>query len=98
MESQERLDFLRGTYDDLERLAKTEGVILPEGIKEKYVEEFQEMPPSAASSLYRDLKGGIVPNELEQIIGSAVKLAAEKGIEIPYVAMAYEKTKERFCK
>ena len=98
MESQERLDFLRGTYADLERLANTEGVILPEGIKEKYVEEFQEMPADASSSLYRDLKGGIVPNELEQIIGSAVKLAAEKGIEIPYVAMAYEKTKERFCK
>lgn len=98
MESQERLDFLMGTYCDLERLANASGVTLSDGIKERYVEEFQEMPASASSSLYRDLKGRVVPNELEQIIGSAVQLAKEKGIAIDYVKSAYEKTKEVFCK
>ena len=92
LEDSQRMAFLKGTYDDLYRLAEGAGVHLPEDIQERYLQEFAEMPLNSTSSLYRDIKDGVPQNELEQIVGNAVRLAREKKISVPFIAAAYDKT------
>ena len=92
LEDSQRMAFLKGTYDDLYRLAESAGVHLPEDIQERYLQEFAEMPLNSTSSLYRDIKDGVPQNELEQIVGNAVRLAREKKISVPFIAAAYDKT------
>lgn len=92
LEDSQRIAFLKGTYDDLYRLAESAGVHLSEDIQARYLAEFAEMPPNATSSLYRDIKAHVPQNELEQIVGNAVRLAREKKISVPFIAAAYDKT------
>ena len=92
LEDSQRMTFLKGTYDDLYRLAEGAGVHLPEDIRERYLQEFAAMPLNSTSSLYRDIKDGVPQNELEQIVGNAVRLAREKKISVPFIAAAYDKT------
>ena len=92
LEDSQRMAFLKGTYDDLYRLAEGAGVHLPEDIRERYLQEFAAMPLNSTSSLYRDIKDGVPQNELEQIVGNAVRLAREKKISVPFIAAAYDKT------
>ena len=89
---QRRMQFLKGTYEDILRLAAREGVVLPEDIVARYLQEFAQMPPTATSSLYRDIRDKVPNNELEQIVGNAVRMARKNGIQIPFVAAAYDKT------
>lgn len=92
LEDSQRMAFLKGTYDDLYRLAEGAGVHLPEDIQERYLQEFAEMPLNSTSSLYRDIKDGVPQNELEQIVGNAVRLARKKKISVPFIAAACDKT------
>ena len=92
MAEESRMAFLKGAYEDIARLANAIGVSLSEGIVDKYLQEFRETPPGSMSSLYRDIKAKSPENELEQIVGNAVRLGREKGVGLPFVAAAYDKT------
>lgn len=87
-----KLAFLKSTYQEIAQLAKAIGVTVQSDLIEKYMEEFQQVPPDTSSSLYRDIKAKVANNELEQIIGNAVRLGKEKGVALPFVSAAYDKT------
>lgn len=87
-----KLAFLKNTYQEIEKLAEAAGVTVRADLIEKYMEEFQQVPKDTSSSLYRDIKAKVAHNELEQIIGNAVRLGREKGVVLPFVSAAYDKT------
>ncbi|MCQ4936983.1 ketopantoate reductase family protein [Anaerotignum propionicum] len=85
-----KLEFLRGIYEDILRLAKASGVSGLEDMPEKYYQHFLTLPPQTISSLYRDIREGKEETEFEWVIGGGYKLAQEMGISVPYMEKVYQ--------
>lgn len=84
---------LRAVIGDLIAVAAAKGVVLPEGMTDRYVDDFSKMPPDNMTSLYRDLSRGNPANETElhQIIGRMVEFGQQTGVATPYHKIAYER-------
>ena len=86
-----KMEFLRGIYEDILRLANASGVTGLEELPEKYYQHFLTLPPQTISSLYRDIREGKAETEFEWVVGGGCKLAKELGISVPYMQKVYEK-------
>jgi 2-dehydropantoate 2-reductase len=77
---------LRAVVGELIAVAAAKGVVLPDDLADRYVEDFLKMPPDTMTSLYRDLSAGKPPDqtELHHIIGRMVELGEQTGIPTPY--------------
>ncbi|MDD4844054.1 MAG: 2-dehydropantoate 2-reductase [Anaerotignum sp.] len=89
-EDSEKMEFLRGIYEDILRLAKASGVTGMEDMPEKYYRHFLTLPPKTITSLYRDILAGKEETEFEWLVGSACQLAKELGVSIPFMQKVYE--------
>jgi len=89
-EDSEKLGFLRGIYEDINRLAKATGVTGMDDMPQRYIEDFMKLPPQTISSLYRDIRGGKEDTEFEWLVGSSYRLAKELGVDIPFMQKVYE--------
>ncbi|WMI81663.1 ketopantoate reductase family protein [Anaerotignum sp. MB30-C6] len=89
-EDSEKLEFLRGIYEDINCLAKANGVRGMDDMPERYMEIFMKLPPQTISSLYRDILGGKEETEFEWLVGSGCQLAKELGVSIPFIQKVYE--------
>lgn len=86
-----RLDFLRGIYCDIKRIAEAAGVKIRDEIVDEYMDVFMKNPPGSMSSLYRDVRDGKKDTEFDAIIGGGVRLAEKIGVDIPYMSRVYKK-------
>ncbi len=82
------VEFVNAVYEEILAIARASGS--PPG--EAYVEETRAMltkkGSASASSMYRDLTGGL-PIEADQIVGDLLKRAAAAGIATPMLAAVY---------
>ncbi|WP_312044335.1 ketopantoate reductase family protein [Anaerotignum sp.] len=85
-----KMEFLRGIYEDILRLAKASGVKGMEEMPDKYYQHFLTLPPQTISSLYRDIREGKEETEFEWVVGGGCKLAQELGVLVPYMKKVYE--------
>ena len=90
-ESPERLDFLKGVYNELKNVARADGADVRETIPDEYMAAFMKNPPESMSSLYRDIKQGKKDTEFEAIIGGGVRLAEKLGVSVPLMDKVYKK-------
>ncbi|WP_352400518.1 2-dehydropantoate 2-reductase [Anaerotignum sp.] len=90
-EDSRKMEFLRGIYEDINRLAKATGVTGLDTMPKRYVDEFMKLPSQTISSLYRDIIAGKEETEFEWLVGSSCRLATELGVEIPFMQKVYEK-------
>ena len=74
--------FIRSTMDEVEAIARAEGIRLPTGCVELVMDEFIGMEPHARGSMYYDLAAGR-RLELETLNGTVVRLGNEYGIPTP---------------
>lgn len=83
----------RAVIGELIAVAAAKGVTMPEGITDRYVDEFSKLQPDTMSSLYRDLSSGrpAKETELHHIIGRVVEFGQQTGVETPYHKIAYER-------
>lgn len=86
----EKLEFLRGVYEDVNRLAKATGVTGLDDMPQRFIEVFLKVGPETSSSLYRDIVAGKKDTEFEWLVGSACRLAEELGVSIPFMQKVYE--------
>lgn len=89
-----KLEFLRGIYEDINRLAKATGVLGLDDMPQRYIEDFLQLPPQTISSLYRDILGGKDETEFEWLVGSSCRLAKELGVSIPFMQKVYDAKKQ----
>lgn len=84
---------LRAVISELIAVAAAKGVTLPEGMADRYVDEFSKLPPDTMTSLYRDLSSGKPVNETElhHVIGRMVEFGQQTGVATPYHKIAYER-------
>jgi 2-dehydropantoate 2-reductase len=77
---------LRAVFGELIAVAAAKGIVLPDDLADRYMEDFSKMPPDTMSSLYRDLSGGksVDRTELHHVIGRLVELGEQTGIPTPY--------------
>ncbi len=92
-EDTKKMEFLRGIYEDILRLAKASGVADMEEMPERYYQHFLTLPPQTISSLYRDIREGKGETEFEWVVGGGCKLAKELGVSAPYMWKVYETKK-----
>jgi len=71
-------------------LARRRGIALEEGIVERTLAFFGELPAEGTSSMHRDIEAGR-PSELEAWNGAVVRLAAQSGVAVPVNRLIYEK-------
>ena len=86
-----KLEFLKGIYTDIKRLANAAGVKVDENIVDKYLRVFMTNPPQSMTSMYRDIIDGRENNEFDAVAGSGYRLALELGVDVPYIKKVYEK-------
>ncbi len=86
-----KLEFLKGIYTDIKRLANAAGVKVDENIVDKYLKVFMTNPPQSMTSMYRDIIDGRENNEFDAVAGSGYRLALELGVDVPYIKKVYEK-------
>jgi 2-dehydropantoate 2-reductase len=79
---------LSAAMGEVVALARTRGVILPEGAIEKTLGFTDRLPDEATASMQRDLLDG-KPSELEAQTGAIVRLAARAGLPVPANAFLY---------
>ncbi|MCC8094931.1 MAG: hypothetical protein LIP05_05995 [Tannerellaceae bacterium] len=78
--------------EELEQIARTKGIRLPEQIVTYSIESRNMMPIGATTSMHRDfIKGGA--NELETPTGYVVRLAEQEQIKIPVYRCMYNALK-----
>lgn len=78
--------------EELEQIARTKGIRLPEQIVTYSIESRNMMPTGATTSIHQDfIKGGA--NELETLTGYVVRLAEQEQIEIPVYRCMYNALK-----
>ena len=87
----EKLEFLRGIYSDLKRIADHAGVKVNEKIVDNYMDIFMKNPPESISSLYRDIRNKKADTEYDAIIGGGIRLAQKYGADVPYMMKVYKK-------
>jgi 2-dehydropantoate 2-reductase len=79
---------LTAAMGEVVALARSRGVILPEGAIEKTLGFTDRLPEDATASMQRDLLDG-KPSELEAQTGAIVRLAAQAGVPVPANAFLY---------
>ncbi len=84
---------LRAVIDELLTVAAAQGVVLPDSFADRYVDEFEHLPPDTMSSLYRDLQSEkpAAQTELFHIIGRMVEFGKQLGIDTPYHKKAIDR-------
>lgn len=87
----EKLEFLRGIYSDLKRIADHAGVKVNEKIVDNYMDIFMKNPPESISSLYRDIRNNKADTEYDAIIGGGIRIAQKYGADVPYMMKVYKK-------
>lgn len=94
-EDSKRMDFLRGIYEDILRLAKASGVTGMDDMPQKYYAHFLTLPPTTITSLYRDVRNGKTETEFEWLIGGGCALAQELAVAVPFMQKVYESKKKQ---
>lgn len=86
-------EVMRAVIGELIAVASAKGVALPEGTIDRYIDDFEKMPPDNITSLYRDLSNGkpAGETELDHIIGRMVEFGRQTGVATPYHRIAYER-------
>ncbi len=79
---EETLSLMRGTMEEVEAVARANGVNLPEGCVDQSMEFFSSVEPSVRGSMYYDLAAGR-RLELEVLNGTVVRLGSEYEIPTP---------------
>ncbi|HIW48906.1 MAG TPA: 2-dehydropantoate 2-reductase [Firmicutes bacterium] len=87
----EKMAFARKVYEELVTIAASCGVVLPDDLVERHLAALRSFLPGTTSSLYRDLKTPGAKTEWEAIVGKAVRLARENGVQAPCMTAIYEK-------
>src|SRR5918999_30388 len=75
-------DLFRGTSEEVEAVARAEGVGLPDDFVERALETAAAVEPWGRGALYGDLAGGR-RLELESLNGAVVRRGREHGVEAP---------------
>ena len=73
---------------EVERVARAEGVALPDGVLDRLIRYVDALPPSTRSSLLIDLQMG-KRIELESLAGSVVRRGMAAGVPTPIMAALY---------
>ncbi len=88
---QEKVDYIRGIYQELANIAKAVDVTLADDIVDKYMNVFNNVPDGTITSLYRDMKVPGKKNEFDAIIGEAYRIGTQAGVPIPLIEKVYKK-------
>ena len=75
-------NLMRGTMQEVEKVARASGANLPEDCVDQSMNFFSSVEPSVRGSMYYDLAAGR-RLELEVLNGTVVRLGSEKGIRTP---------------
>ena len=74
----------RRALEEMNRLAESYGVKLPDDYVSSSVESLAKYPKGTTASMHQDLKKGL-PLEVESLQGAAIRLAARKNLDLPVV-------------
>ncbi|WP_304507470.1 ketopantoate reductase family protein [Anaerotignum sp.] len=89
-EDKEKMEFLRGIFEDILRLAKASGVTGMDDMPQRNMEGFLKFPPETITSLYRDMLEGKEETEFEWLVGNGCRLAKELEVSVPFMQKVYE--------
>ncbi|PWA09065.1 2-dehydropantoate 2-reductase [Pueribacillus theae] len=84
----ETLALYRETAEEMQKLAAAYGIDLGSKFSEDTVEKAFHLPENATSSMHQDFRKGL-PLEVESLQGGALRLAKEKGVDLPVVRTLY---------
>jgi 2-dehydropantoate 2-reductase len=89
LRSEESMKLLDGLLDELERVARDQGVRLPQEIHRMSLERISSFPPETKSSMQLDFERG-AKTELEALTGYVVRYARDHGMAVPTYGEVYE--------
>ena len=78
----------RRALEEMNRLAESYGVKLPDDYVSSSVESLAKYPKGTTASMHQDLKKGL-PLEVESLQGAAIRLAARKSLDLPVIETLY---------
>jgi len=81
-------DLYRRSLEEMSGLAAAYGVDLGEDFVSQNVEGLSKYPKGSTSSMHQDKRKGL-PLEVESLQGAAIRLASNKGLELPTVRTLY---------
>ena len=81
-ESEPAWRFYRRLMEEVATVARAEGVDLPDGTVDEWLDFARDLDPGAYSSLHHDLEGGN-RLELDALHGSVVRHADDVGVDVP---------------
>jgi len=87
MDSAPSLHIVKNVMEEVVRLAESTGSHIPESFIKKNLEDTAVMTPYKTSMLL-DFEGKR-PMEVEAILGNAVRIAREKGVDVPHIESLY---------
>lgn len=73
---------------EIEEVARARGVALPADAVERALAAIDNLPPTATTSMQRDIDDGN-PSELDNLVGAVARLGAEVGIRTPTSTVLY---------
>lgn len=85
----ETRELLRRAMDEVERVARADGVALAEDIVDRTMAFLDGLPPDSSASMQRDIVAGR-PSELEYQNGAVVRLGRERGVPTPVHTFLYQ--------
>lgn len=89
LRSEESMKLLDGLLDELERVARDQGVRLPQEIHRMSLERISSFPPETKSSMQLDFERG-AKTELDALTGYVVRYARDHGMAVPTYGEVYE--------
>ncbi len=98
-ENKESREMLKSAMGEIFLLAHANGIRLDADVAEKAMKFVDSLPPSATSSMQRDIRDGR-PSELEAIIGVVIKTAKRLQVAVPvhqfiYAALVLQERRAR---
>jgi 2-dehydropantoate 2-reductase len=81
-------DLMIDAFREVERVARAEGIALPDGIVSRIISYVDSIPPATRSSLLIDLQQG-KPIEVEALLGTVVRRGERRRVPTPIMAALY---------
>jgi len=94
MEDEVSKSFLTGLVKEVEVVARSQGIQLPENASKAALEKVKSFPYGTKTSLQMDFEKGKRRTELDTFTGYIVQYGNKHGIPVPYHQEAYDSLKE----
>ncbi len=82
------MDLIQSALEEMKQLAHAHGIELTENHVEQAMEKFRSFPDEATSSMHQDRRKGQTI-EVEHLLGGALRLGRQKGVNLPHVETIY---------